>query len=125
MPTTATRIIVSAKTGQSYTETYEIPDPTPEEIAEQVARQKAEMIKRYEQAVQAHLDATAKAYGYNDIVSACSYAAAENKYQSEGQALLAWRAACWETCFIIFADIEAGAEAPTEAGLVDMLPVYP
>ncbi len=122
---TATRIIYNAKTKQSVTETYEIPDPTPEEIAAEAARQKRELIKRYEQAVQAHLDQEAQINGYDNIMSACSYAAVPNAFQAESQAFIEWRSNCWTTCHAVMADAEAGNIAvPTESELIAMLPVF-
>lgn len=75
-------------------------------------------------AVQKHLDAAAAARGYDNILSACSYAAAPNNYQTEGQAFLAWRAACWDKCYQILTAVQAGTRAiPTEAELLAELPV--
>ncbi len=76
--------------------------------------------------VQLHLDNTAKARGYDNILSACSYAASLNTYQAEGQSFLQWRAACWDTCYQILGDVTSGARAvPTEAELLAELPVMP
>lgn len=47
MPTTAYRTIINCKTGEETTEAYEIPDPTPEEIA---AQQEAEALRLREEA---------------------------------------------------------------------------
>lgn len=54
-------------------------------------------------AIQAKLDATALEYGYDNIVSACSYSGTDAdpndplqlKFQREGNAFKAWRAATW------------------------------
>lgn len=80
--------------------------------------------KRLTDAVQGKLDATAKAHGYDSIISACSYASAPNTYQAEGQAFLAWRAACWDACIVVLTQVQAGQRAvPTEAELLAELPV--
>ena len=50
MPTTAYRTIINCKTGEEVTEAYEIPDPTPEEIA---AQQEVEALRLREEAKQA------------------------------------------------------------------------
>lgn len=75
------------------------------------------------EAVQAHLDAAARAKGYDNIVSACSYAAASNAFQAEGIACLKWRAAVWQRCYQVLADVQAGTRTiPTSADLIAELP---
>lgn len=76
-------------------------------------------------AVQAHMDDSAKAYGYDDIKSAVTYAEepAVPKFQQEGQALRAWRSLCWAACYSVMADVESGARPiPSAAELVAELP---
>ena len=75
-------------------------------------------------AVQAHLDAAAKALGYDDIVSACSYAGAVNPFQAEGQSFVAWRGAVWSYCYAELTKVQNGTRsAPTITGLIAELPV--
>lgn len=82
--------------------------------------------KRLEAVVQEHLDATAVALGYTSIVSACSYAGAENPYQEEAKALLAWRAAVWAACYDIEREVRNGRLAvPSKDQLIAMLPPAP
>ena len=46
--------------------------------------------------IQQILDAFAQSWGYNDMVTACSYVGDPNaQYAAEGAALLAWRSATW------------------------------
>lgn len=79
---------------------------------------------RLEEAVQNNLEAAARGRGYDNIVSACSYAAAANSFQAEGIAYLNWRAAVWQHCYQVLADVQAGARAaPTAAELIAELPV--
>lgn len=81
---------------------------------------------RLQAAVQAHLDATARAHGYDSILSACSYASAPNPYQAEGAAFLAWRGAVWQVCYTVLAAVESGArQVPTATELIAELPVSP
>jgi hypothetical protein len=76
-----------------------------------------------EEAVQSHLDAAAQTRGYDNIVSACSYAAAANAFQAEGLAYLNWRAAVWQYCYTVLANVQAGSRvAPTVAELLTELP---
>lgn len=86
--------------------------PTPEQIAEQ-----------YVDAVQRHMDAKARERRYDNIVSACSYAAAPNAFQAESQAYLAWRAACWQHLYQMQTDVMAGErQLPDIADLIAELP---
>ncbi len=73
--------------------------------------------------VQSVLDAAARAHGYDNIVSACSYAAAPNVFQAESVKFLSWRADCWAHCYAVLADVTAGTRSiPTEAELIAELP---
>ena len=77
-------------------------------------------------AVQMHLDAEAQRRHYDSIVSACSYAAAPNVFQTEALALLTWRSNVWATCYAIMAEVEAGQRAiPTSEALIAELPPAP
>lgn len=83
----------------------------------------APTVKEYTDAVQAHLDASAKAKNYDNIVSACSYAGAPNPFQAEGIAFVVWRGDVWATCYTIMGEVQAGGRAaPTIAELIAELP---
>ena len=74
--------------------------------------------------VQNHLDNTARARGYDSIVSACSYAAVANIFQIEGIAAIQWRSSVWEKCYQILAEVQANTRAiPSESELIALLPV--
>lgn len=45
------------------------------------------------------LNQEAKSRGYDNIVTACSYAAIENLYQEESIKLFKWRSDCWTALF--------------------------
>lgn len=80
-------------------------------------------VRAYTDAVQAHLDAAARAHHYDNIVSACSYAGAPNPFQAEGAAFVTWRGAVWASCYVTMADVQAGTRAaPTIAELIAELP---
>ncbi len=84
-----------------------------------------EIAAALESAVQAHLDATARNRHYDNIVSACSYAGAANRFQVESIAFIQWRAAVWGHCYQALADVQAGTRtAPTAAALIAELPVF-
>ena len=71
-------------------------------------------------AVQLHLDATAQAHGYNDMLACVSYATSLiPAWAAEGQDAAAWRDDCWQRTFDI---INAGAPYPTPAEVVALLP---
>lgn len=93
--------------------------PTPADIAAQIQQS---LIN----AVQNHLDAAARAAGYDDIKSAVTYAdePAVPKFQAEGQAFRAWRSLVWATCYAMLADVVTGTrDVPTVEELLAELPV--
>lgn len=92
--------------------------PTPADIA-------AEIQRTLINAVQSHLDAAARAAGYDDIKSAVTYAdePAVPKFQQEGQRFRAWRSLVWAACYVMLDDVMAGTRAvPTVDELLAELP---
>ncbi len=78
-------------------------------------------------AVQARLDAQARAMGYDSIFTAVTYADEPlvAAFQVDGRALRAWRSAVWALCYKLLDDVQQGRLAmPTEAELVAMLPAF-
>ena len=74
-------------------------------------------------AVQNHLDSAAKAKGYDNILSACSYAYSASAFGDEGRAFVIWRDAVWAYCYQVLADVEAGGRTiPTPEELTTELP---
>jgi hypothetical protein len=85
----------------------------------------AALIDAYRRAVQAHVDATAQARGYDSGVSAASYAGDPNPaWAAEAAAFIAWRSAVWVVVFDMLADVQAGTAAAPEspAALIATLP---
>jgi hypothetical protein len=85
----------------------------------------AEVVAAYMAAIQQHMDATARAFGYDDLISVVTYAEepAVARYQTEGQAFRAWRSACWSACEQMLAAVKAGDRpAPTHEELIAELP---
>ena len=78
--------------------------------AEQIAAGQPPTVAGAVSAIQAALDAAAKAHGYDNIVSACSYAAQATgaPFQAEGAAFLAWRSAVWTQAYAVLAQVTAG-----------------
>lgn len=95
-------------------EMQEIPQPSVEEIKQQ-----------YLAMVDNYLDETVKTRGYDNILSACSYADddTDKVFQAEGIACRKWRSLVYRQCLTILADVEAGKRhIPTEQELIAELP---
>lgn len=87
----------------SYVVTHTIVNKTLEEI-----------IPIVKETIQRILDSKARFNGYDDILSACSYAGYPNEYEEEGKAFGVWRAKTWKWCFDSFKEIKEGTkELPT------------
>jgi hypothetical protein len=88
------------------------PPPTPEQ-----------MQAAYTAAIEAHVEATARARGYTSAVSCATYAASTNPaWQAEGAAFVAWRDDVWEAALAMLAAVQAGGAIPESpiAGLPEM-----
>jgi len=74
--------------------------------------------------VQRHLDSTARARGYDGILSLCSYAASDQpRFGAEGKAGVAWRDAVWAACIEIVDTVRSGQrQVPTLSELIAELP---
>lgn len=78
-------------------------------------------------AVQQVLDSVAQSKGYNDIISACSYAAqvVGQPFQAEGAAFLTWRSTVWSTSYAMLAQVSAGTIAmPTVEQALALIPTF-
>lgn len=85
----------------------------------------ADLIAANTATIQAQLDRQAQLKGYDNIVSACSYAAQEigAPFQAEGAAYLAWRSAVWAQAYATLAQVEAGEiPMPTPEEAVAAMP---
>ena len=88
------------------------PPPTPEQ-----------MQAAYTAAIEAHVEATARARGYTSAVSCATYAASTiPAWQAEGAAFVAWRDAVWTAALAMLAAVQAGGAIPESpiAGLPEM-----
>jgi len=59
----------------------------------------AAKLKQFEQAVQSHLDTTARSKGYDDINSIAKYLVEGNQFYAECYALSIWCAEVWAYCY--------------------------
>ncbi|OPA77247.1 hypothetical protein BFG04_03900 [Campylobacter pinnipediorum subsp. pinnipediorum] len=66
---------------------------------------KEKLIQEFKDRVQAHLDEKAQEHGYDNIVSACSYAGYENEFKEEGEAFGRWRAKVWKRGYELLATL--------------------
>lgn len=84
-------------------------------------------VTNFENAVQTWLDAGAKAWRYESILSAASYAnSTVTQFKNEALALIAWRDAVWNACYTELASVQAGSPAPVStAALIATLPAQP
>ena len=92
--------------------------PTAEEVAAQTKQQ-------LNWAIQNHLDAAARALGYDDVFTAVTYAEESTvaKFQTEGKAFRKWRSAVWAFCYAYLDEVTAGTKpVPTETELIALLP---
>jgi hypothetical protein len=88
------------------------PPPTPEQV--QAA---------YTAAIEAHVEATARARGYSSALSCASYAGSTvPAWQAEGAAFVAWRDDVWTAALAMLAAVQAGGAIPESpiAGLPEM-----
>lgn len=95
------------------------------QAAVDIGQSPEEQQRQFERAVQAHLDVSAKARGYDSIVTAVSYAdePAVATFQADGLAFRAWRSLVWDYCYAQLAAVKAGERAqPTEAEFIAELP---
>jgi len=89
------------------------PDPLPDDHPEvAVFLNPPPTLDDYRIAVQAHVDATARARNYDSAVSCASYVASGNTvWAAEAQAFVAWRDAVWAYVFAELGKVQDGQRA--------------
>lgn len=83
---------------------------------------------QYEASAQDLLDSTARAWGYDSVISAASYASSGvAQYKADAQALITWRDSLWQKAFSVESDVKAGTipMPATAADFLAMLPAAP
>lgn len=79
--------------------------------------------KLVETTVQQILDDEAKANGYDNVISACTYATSTGTFGAEGQSFVDWRDAVWTYLYKLLDDIKAGTvPEPTLEEIITNLP---
>jgi hypothetical protein len=104
--------------GGHWIRTWIVVPADPDEVAELIT-------STFEQAIQAHLNAAAVNNGYDDIMTAISYAEepAVPRFQNDGKAFRAWRSLVWAYAYEQLAEVKAGARAqPTIEEFLGELP---
>lgn len=94
-------------------------------IAEYVAHVETpdQIIQAFKDAIQSTLDEAARAKGYDDIVSACSYAGYPNVFQAEAITFGQWRANVWAYGYAELDKVMAGTrQVPTIPEILAELP---
>jgi len=69
----------------------------------------AATLRAFEDAIQAHVDATARERTFRDGVTLASYVASTNsQWAAEAQAFVAWRDAIWAYAYAELAEVQGG-----------------
>ncbi len=69
--------------------------------------------------VQRRLDDYARSMGYDNILSACSYATSSvEKFRTEGQKCVQLRDATWQACFDLQSKVESGEVTPPSTEII-------
>lgn len=108
--------VEQAYNGQWYAASFAPPPPEPTV---------EEILKGYEDAVQAHLDATAQSRDYDNTYTCLSYlSSTDEKWNRESNAFNAWRDQVWRKCHeILNAFMAEKIQQPTVEELLAQLPV--
>ncbi|AQW87902.1 hypothetical protein CPIN18021_1103 [Campylobacter pinnipediorum subsp. caledonicus] len=84
---------------------------------------KEKLINEFKEKVQKHLDKKAQEHGYDNILSASSYAGYENDFQEEGKAFGVWKAKVWKAGYMFLA--EKGNQDPNTIKIDELLEDLP
>lgn len=89
---------------------------TPPKTLKQVSQE-------FENGIQAYLDAEAQSKGYDNILSACTYAYPNNPFQAEAESFVVWRSNVWAYCYGELDKVTTGSRTmPTIEQIIRELP---
>lgn len=95
-----------------YSQQWEVVDLDSDVIANNISSRMERLRNDFIASVQTHLDDEARSRGYDNILSACSYASSSvPKFKTEGKAAVLWRDQVWAYCYAQFDSIQAGTRA--------------
>ena len=108
---------IEAENGVRRFQIFAIPEPTPEEIAQQIQQE-------FTTAIQTYLDTKAQELNYDSCLSVCSYVeTGVARFDCEGAAFRKWRSAVWAKGYEILAQVQSGERGiPTTEELFAELP---
>lgn len=92
---------------------------------QQAEREQTEQLTaQFTKAVQKWMDSKAQERGYDNIISACTYAGStDEKFAAEGKAAKEWRDKVWRYCYDVVAQVVSGGrDVPTISELLAELP---
>ena len=100
-----------------------------ERTAEDIAERQANALANFQAGIvyqtQERLDTFARTRGYDNILSACTYATGGvPKFAAEGQYAVAARDNTWAALYTLLADVQAGT-TPMPTGFADIEPLLP
>ena len=124
MPTQGTRIIKNCMTGEEIIETYEIPDPT----AEEIAAQKQQIINNLTRELEHYYDTVAQRKNYDSrLTCALRAGLTGSPFQQEGITFGVWMDTCNQYGYTVMNACLSGERAniPTGEELIAELPVAP
>lgn len=79
--------------------------------------------KQFSDAIQTYMDDAARGRGYDNILSACSYAYPGNTFQAESESFVVWRSAVWNYCYGELQKVKDGTRTmPTVEQIISELP---
>ena len=86
--------------------------------------QAKQLTKQFTESVQKWMDSKAQERGYDNIISACTYAdSTDAKFAAEGKAAKEWRDKVWRHCYDVVAQVVSGSrDIPTTSELLAELP---
>ncbi len=84
-----------------------------------------DIVKEFESKIQSHLDETARSKGYDNIMTACSYAGAPNPFENEAKAFITWRGEVWAYAFAELVKVQEGRrQVPDLEEFIAELPTF-
>ena len=106
--------------------TYEVTPLSEEIVALNVFKAKKEVVKKFEDALDNHLDSIAQIKGYSNRITCALRAGYPGPYQAETQPFAIWMDECNQHAYSLLAEVNAGtrSEFATTQEFIDLLPKF-